>query len=37
LPPRQPVTFAAAWQAVIELVTALQVPGLAPDPGAATS
>ena len=27
LPPRQPVTFAAAWQAVIELVTALQVPG----------
>ena len=37
LPPRQPVTFDAAWQAVIELVTALQVPGPVPDPGAATS
>ena len=32
LPPSQSVTFAAAWQRVIELVTALQAPEPASDP-----
>jgi len=31
LPPLQPVTFAAAWQRVLELVTALQAPKSASD------
>ena len=30
LPPQQPVTFAAAWQSVVKLVTALEAPDAAP-------
>ena len=30
LPPQQPVTFAAAWQSAVNLVTALQAPDTAP-------
>ncbi len=35
LPPQQPVTFAAAWQSVVELVTALQGLEASPDMNAA--